>query len=185
MDLKKLVMMLFGIIFGAILFLTSFQFIFHKDDNGNPGFLVRTGTTAVANDFSEAETETTDMMKVIQTTAAPEVKYTGGTQYVNQKVFIKTLISVKSAGSSNFVSGTNGTDFDVIVYDVKDQNGKSINPITEDAGNDTEEIVSAAYYNQKECSVIFNERGVFRICVRVVGANGRYTEKELKVPVEE
>lgn len=178
-------MMLIGIVLGAIILLTSYQFIFHKDDNGNPSFLTRAGISSVSKDFNDAQTVTPDMIGTIQGTAAPEVKYTGGTQYVNHKVYIKNLISVKSAGSSNFVSGAVGTDFDVVVYDVKDQNGKSINPITEDAGEDTEEIVSAAYYNQRECSVIFNERGVFRISVRVIGANGRYAEKELKVPVEE
>ena len=183
MDLKKIAVLCLGSLLGAVLFMASFVFLFHKDREGT--IFSKTGDHAVDTSIQIIETKADEMMADIQNTPAPEVKYTGGTQRIGNTVNIKGLLSVKTAGSTQFVNGATETDFLIYVLDVLDESGKPVGALGSGDEDVSDEIVSPAYFDEANGKVIFNEKGVFRISIKVQGKNGRVTMAELKVPVED
>lgn len=181
MDLKKIIMMCMATVLGAMIFITSFSFLFQS---GNESIFSKAGKSAVSKDYKDTETETDDIIEGIQNTPAPEVKYTGGTQHIGNSVNIKSLLSVKTAGSANFVNGSTETDFDIYIIDVLDQNRTPVQTVISGDYDPSDEAVSPAYFDEENSTVIFNDTGVFHVSVKVTGKNGRVTMVEIKVPVE-
>lgn len=182
MELKRLVTIVMTTLIATILFLTCMFFLFSAEDGG---IFKRVGDSAVAKNFGDTNTDSKETISTIQNTQVPEVKYNERTYSTGEEVGIKSLLLVKTYGSSEFVSGETENGFAIVVMDVMDAEGNTINPVSEEEGEESEEIVSKAYYNQREGTIIFNEKGVFRIGIRVYGDNGRYVKKEIKVPVED
>lgn len=182
MDLKKIAVFCMSAVLGAVLFMTSFTFLFHRDNEGT--LFSKAGEHAADTGIRVIDTRVDEMVEDIQNTPAPEVKYTGGTQSIGSTVNIKSLLSVKTADSGSFVNGSMEADFRVYVINVLDENGDAVGTLENSDQDVSDEVVSPAYFDEANSTVVFNETGVFRISIKVQGKNGRTTMAELKVPVE-
>ena len=183
MDLKKVIIIVVSTFAATIIFLACLHVMLEPQED--EGVFTGIGNKVVVSNFGETNTKSRDMLNEIQNTEAPMVLYNETIYSTGEEVSIKGLLRIKPPGESLYVSGETENGFSVIVLDVMDKDGNSIDPISEEEGNESDELASKAFYNQKEETVIFNEKGVYRISIKVFGENGRYVIKEIKVPVED
>lgn len=180
--MKKLIIIVMSTLTAGILFVACLQFLLNPKEGKE--LFTMAGETVVADDFGDTETESRTMLYDIQNTQAPKVRYQETTYATGHVIFIKSLLSVMPPGETSYVSGETENGFSIVVTDVMDKDGTSVVPVSDELG-DAAEIVRKVSYNQKEQTVVFHEKGVYRIRIKVYGNNGRYVVKEIKVPVED
>ena len=147
----------------TIIFVTCLHFMFEPQEDKEIFTLV--GETVVVDYFGETSTESRDMLHEIQNTQAPEVLYNETVYSTGAEVNIKGLLLVKPPGETLYVDGDTENGFTVVVLDVKDKDGNSVRPISVEQGDESDEIISRVFYNQQDETVIFNEKGVYRISI--------------------
>lgn len=175
---------IFGILLAGLLFLVAFRVFPEVEYNGEKGIFNIVGKNTVSNISSTKDGRDEEIILEVQNTKAPEIKSTGVIAKVGVVHDVKSFISVKSAGSNVFCNGVDATDVSIIVSDIRDINGRSIQALNLEEGDMAEEVVEAAYYDYNACTVIFNQQGVYTIVFKVYGNNGRVTMSEIKIPVE-
>ncbi len=180
--MKKLIILVMSTLTAGILFVVSLQFLLKPKEDET--LFTLAGKTVTADDFGDTDTESRKMIYGIQNTQAPKVRYDETTYSTGSVVYMKRLLSVMMPGETSYVSGETEKGFSIVVTDVMDQDGKSVAPVSDEL-EDGAEIVGKVSYNQTEQTVVFHEKGVYRIRLKVYGNNGRYVVTEIKVPVED
>lgn len=173
MDLKKIIVYCMEIVLGGILFLFCLTSFFGIEIGGEKGVFQIVGKTSVYNDYEAPDSDSKQILNDIQTTGAPEVKFSGRVFTVNEYIKLKEELSVKLPGGTDYIDGELESGFTIYILNVLDDEGSSIL---------TDPSVS---YNEAESGVTFSAVGVYRVPIKVIGTNGRFVETTLRLMVED
>lgn len=174
------------LILAGLVFLFCILFFFNYEKDGQTGLMAIVGNSSTNSNFKETDSDSVDTLTGVQTTEAPEV-------ISNEKIFsmgdtidVLSLISVRPAGDTVFYDGSEGADhgFTVTIRDITDDYGNSVPLGVLGSEDEAESLSVVALYDKDTCKIEFQTIGIFRVVVKVVGANGRFAVKEIRIPIE-
>lgn len=186
MRMSKIMLIIFEVIIGGLILLFCINFFYNTEKGGKKGAFEIIGDSSVNTTFVENESNSANAMGNVQTTESPSVICTNRVFNTSDIVNLLDLIEVKPAGSSEYYSGADGSiyGFTVSIIDVMDDYGNSVITGSLEGSDESEEDYATVYYNKETLEVQFNTIGVYRVSIKVIGENGRYSVTEIRIPVE-